>query len=103
VITHASPLFINMKSDIIDQPAHYTYSQYQSIDVIREWTKHSAEPFAVGAALKYICRAGAPPEARKGPELEDLLKARRMLEMAINAIAKEALPIGPPQSKDCHS
>lgn len=55
-------------SDFVNHPQHYRPGTYEAINVIREWGLN----FALGNAVKYICRAG-----RKDPskQIEDLEKA----------------------------
>ena len=118
-------------SDLIKKPAHYTYSEFEPRDIIPAWTEHSSEAWLVGAAIKYLCRSGAPLAVRKAPEVEDWKKAREVLNVAImraepdsaadsfesldraqddlneerQRLQEEAgIPaIGPPQGRDCGS
>ena len=54
--------------DPVTHPAHYTFGNYEVIDVINDWKLN----FNRGNAIKYIARAG-----KKNPdkEIEDLEKA----------------------------
>jgi hypothetical protein len=65
----------NDAPDIINHPAHYTHSAIEPIDVIEEW----GLGFHLGQVIKYLARAG-----RKGPRLEDLLKAQFYLNRAVD-------------------
>lgn len=59
---------IAVRNDLVSHPSHYRPGTYEAINVIREWRLN----FALGNAVKYICRAG-----RKDPnkQVEDLQKA----------------------------
>lgn len=70
-------------SDLIKEPAHYTYSEFEPRDIIPAWTENSSEAWLVGAAIKYLCRSGAPLAVRKAPEVDDWKKAREVLRVAI--------------------
>ena len=65
-----------VRNDLISHPEHYRPGVYEAINVIRAWELN----FAMGNALKYICRAG-----RKDPEteIEDLRKAIFYLQSQI--------------------
>ena len=65
-----------VRDDLISHPEHYRPGVYEAINVIRAWELN----FAMGNALKYICRAG-----RKNPEteIEDLRKAIFYLQSQI--------------------
>jgi len=65
-----------VRNDLICHPDHYRPGVYEAINVIRAWELN----FAMGNALKYICRAG-----RKDPEteIEDLRKAIFYLQSEI--------------------
>ena len=59
----------------VDHPAHYRADTgYEAIDVIEAW----GLGFALGNAVKYICRAGLKEDA-----VEDLEKARWYIEREI--------------------
>lgn len=59
--------------DAVRHPNHYTWLPgIECIDVARHF------PYCLGAAIKYIWRAG-----RKGDEIEDLEKAREYLAQEI--------------------
>ena len=64
-------------SDNIKHPAHYAYSKYEPVKVIRSWGLN----FNLGNVVKYVARAG-----RKGDKLEDLKKAKQYLDFEIEAI-----------------
>lgn len=59
-------------------PAHYDFDGVQVIDI----TRHLS--FPLGNVVKYVTRAG-----RKGDALEDLLKARKYLDWAIEDAENE--------------
>lgn len=63
------------KPDAVNHPAHYTRGGVEVIAAIEAW----GLDFHRGNAVKYIARAG-----HKGPELEDLQKARWYLDRAIS-------------------
>lgn len=68
-------------SERINHPAHYGGdTTYEAIKVIEAWTLG----FALGNAVKYICRAG-----KKTSELEDLKKAAWYLNRRIQQIESE--------------
>ena len=62
-------------SDIINSPAHYTHSEFETWDVIEAWRLN----YNLGCALKYLSRADY-----KGKRLEDLKKARAYLDREIS-------------------
>ena len=66
-----------MDHDPVHNPAHYTSdpSGIECIDVTE------SRSFCVGSALKYLWRAGM-----KGPELEDLRKARWYVDREIKRL-----------------
>ncbi len=66
--------------DLIHNPAHYCYSEYEPKDVIRAWGLN----FNLGNVIKYVVRAG-----RKDDILQELNKAKQYLEFEIEAIEKE--------------
>ena len=70
----AEPATAATVNDPVARPAHYTDhpSGVECIDVVQHY------PFCVGAAIKYLWRAG-----RKGDAVQDLLKARRMIDYEI--------------------
>lgn len=59
-------------------PEHYDFNGAQVIDI----TRHLG--FLEGNAIKYLARAG-----RKGDKLEDLLKAQKYIEWAIEDATNE--------------
>ena len=63
------------KNDMVEHPAHYTFSQYEVIDILQAWFPNDPLLWQV---TKYCARA-----AHKGKELEDLKKARFYLERRI--------------------
>jgi len=63
------------KDPLVDKPKHYTFSQYEVIEVLEAWFPSDPLLWQVG---KYISRAG-----RKGSRAEDLKKARFYLDRAI--------------------
>lgn len=65
--------------DPVENPAHYTFSDVEPIDVIEAWGLN----FHMGCILKYVCRAG-----RKGDKVEDLKKARWYLDREIQRLTE---------------
>lgn len=68
-------------ADVINRPAHYTFGKYEVIDVIEDWQLG----FHLGAAVKYIARAGRKDPTKK---LEDLEKAVWYLKRYIEKAGK---------------
>ena len=68
-----------MSQDNINHPQHYTShpSGVECIDIIERY------PFNIGNAIKYLWRAG-----RKGDAVEDLEKAKWMVEREIQRLKK---------------
>lgn len=64
--------------DAVDHPSHYTRGNIEVMDFIIDQGLN----FPLGSAVKYICRAGY-----KGDALEDLKKARKNLDFAIEALS----------------
>lgn len=65
-------------SETVNHPAHYGGDTvYEAIKVIKAW----GLGFALGNALKYICRA-----PHKGTQLEDLRKARWYIDWQIKEL-----------------
>lgn len=62
--------------ETVDHPSHYRPGTYEAINVIEAWELN----FALGSAVKYICRAGRKDGAN---EIEDLRKARWYLDREI--------------------
>jgi hypothetical protein len=62
-------------NDSVNHPAHYTFGNYEVIDVLEDWFGSDPLLWQVG---KYIARAG-----RKGSVLEDLQKAAWYLNRRI--------------------
>lgn len=76
------------ESDTVDHPDHYTQAKFETIEVIEEITKGYEDGFVsycVGNALKYLSRA---PFKHEEPT-EDLAKAKRYLEFALDHLTKE--------------
>jgi len=67
-ISDFSTTFTSEKIEQVNHPDHYRPGTYEAINVIKEWELN----FALGNAVKYICRAG-----RKNPKtlIQDLEKA----------------------------
>lgn len=65
----------------VDHPDHYggADNPYEAIKVIRAWG--FGVPFCLGNVIKYVSRAG-----KKGDQLEDLKKARKYLDFAIDEL-----------------
>ena len=68
--------------DPVTHPAHYTFGNYEVIDVINDWKLN----FNRGNAIKYIARAG-----KKNPdkEIEDLEKAVFYLQDEIKRLRND--------------
>lgn len=71
---------MSTKNDIISNPSHYCFSEYEPRKVIRSWGLN----FNLGNTVKYVARAG-----RKDDILQDLKKARQYLDFEIEAIEEE--------------
>jgi hypothetical protein len=72
--------------DMVNHPNHYTYGKFEVIEIIEEVTKAYDDAFmgyCIGNAQKYIARA-----PHKGTKKQDLEKARKYLEFAIDHLAK---------------
>jgi len=69
------------ENDSINHPAYYCRYRVEVIDLI------DSMPFCRGAAIKYIARAGykepGPAQTQGEKELEDLRKARWMIDREI--------------------
>jgi hypothetical protein len=75
--------------DNVNQPNHYTQSNFETIEVIEEITAGYSDGFvaySVGNALKYLARA---PFKHDDGGSEDLRKAAKYLEFAIKRIETE--------------
>ena len=66
--------------DLIHNPSHYTYSKYESIDVIKEWKLD----FDLGNVVKYIARCD-----HKGNKIQDLNKALEYLQHEIRGLEEK--------------
>lgn len=66
--------------DTVNHPPHYTFGQYEVIDVIEDWELD----YHRGNAVKYIARA-----KHKGNEIQDLQKAVWYLNRAIEKAQKK--------------
>lgn len=62
-------------------PAHYPAGAYEVWNVIEAW----GLGFNLGNVLKYVARAG-----KKGPALDDLIKARNYLNRQIDLESEKA-------------
>jgi hypothetical protein len=67
-----------MMDDAVNHPKHYTFGQYEVLDVLMDWFADDPLLWQVG---KYIARA-----KHKGQELEDLRKARFYLDKRIQKL-----------------
>ena len=67
-------------NEAVAHPAHYAYSKYEPVHVIREWGLN----FNLGNVVKYVARAG-----RKDDILQDLKKARQYIDFEIEALENE--------------
>lgn len=65
------------KPDAISSPSHYTYSGFETWDVIAAW----GLGYNLGNVVKYISRAD-----HKGKRLEDLQKAKAYLDREIKSL-----------------
>jgi hypothetical protein len=70
-----------MTADAVNHPKHYTFGQYEVLDVLMDWFADDPLLWQVG---KYIARA-----KHKGQELEDLQKARFYLDKRIQKAERE--------------
>ena len=61
--------------DMVNSPQHYTFGQYEVLDVIEDWEL----PFHLANVIKYIARA-----KHKGNEIQDLLKAQFYLNRYVD-------------------
>ncbi len=66
---------VEVVSDSVNKPKHYTTGKYEVIDVIEDWDLN----FRLANAIKYIAR-----HKHKGKPLEDLKKALWYLEREID-------------------
>lgn len=81
---------MNQKNEAVKQPSHYTQGKFETIEVIEEITNGYSNGFVaynIGNVLKYIARA---PHKHETP-LEDLRKAERYLQYAIENLKLEEL------------
>ena len=67
-----------MKEDIVNNPSHYTYSNFETIDVLEAWFPDDPLLWQVG---KYISRS-----KHKGNEIQDLEKAEFYLKRKIKKL-----------------
>lgn len=65
------------RTDVVNQPPHYTFGSVEVIDALEAWDLG----FHAGNVVKYVARA-----KHKGNELQDLKKARWYLERLIAQI-----------------
>jgi len=78
----------NADADNVDKPAHYTQGGVETIDYIAQVTGGYTDGFVahcVGTTIKYVSRA---PYKHESPA-EDLRKARRYLDFAIERLEDE--------------
>jgi len=76
------------RADVVDKPAHYTQGGVETIDYIAQVAGGYADGFVahcVGTTIKYVSRA---PYKHESPA-EDLRKARRYLDFAIERLEGE--------------
>ncbi len=76
-------------NDVVNHPNHYTTGKFEVIEIIEQVTKGYKDPYVgylVGNTQKYIARA---PYKHETP-LEDLRKAVKYLEFAIEHLEKQA-------------
>lgn len=75
------------KDTTVHHPNHYTNGKFETIEVIEEIVKNYSDPhvgYCVGNTQKYIARA---PFKHDSP-LEDLKKARKYLDFAIDRLER---------------
>lgn len=75
-------------SNNVNHPNHYKQGKFETIEIIEQITKGYKNPYVaycVGNTVKYVSRA---PYKHESP-LEDLKKAAKYLEFAIEALEKE--------------
>lgn len=86
VAAPAAPLLANPptpSAETVNHPQHYGGDgAYECIRVIQAW----GVSFEIGSVLKYVCRAGKKPGAKR---LEDLRKAKRYIEFEIERVENE--------------
>ncbi len=66
--------------DTVNHPDHYTWSKFETIDVIEEWELG----YHLGNAVKYISRA-----EHKDDQLEDLKKAKWYLDRRVAQLERQ--------------
>lgn len=77
-----------MTNDVVNHPTHYTQGRFEVIEIIEQTVAGYDDPFVahcVGTATKYVNRA---PFKHESP-LEDLRKAAKYIEFAIDHLAKQ--------------
>jgi hypothetical protein len=77
-----------MTNDVVNHPTHYTQGRFEVIEIIEQTVSGYNNPFVahcIGTATKYLNRA---PFKHESP-LEDLRKAAKYIEFAIERLAKE--------------
>lgn len=67
--------------DNVNHPSHYTFGKFEVIDVLEDWFPDKPLLFNAG---KYLARA-----FHKGKPLEDLKKARWMIDRQIKHLEEE--------------
>jgi hypothetical protein len=72
-----------LTDDVVSHPSHYTDGKIEVIDFIRD----KKLDFCRGNIVKYVARAGKKGD--KAKELEDLKKARRYCDLAIEMLEAE--------------
>jgi len=78
-----------VQPDMVEKPPHYNAGRFEVIEIIAEVTKGYDDSFVsynVGNTQKYIARA-----PYKGKLVEDLKKAKRYLEYAVEHIEKRGV------------
>ena len=68
-------------SDSVNKPAHYNAGEVETIDGIKAALGEGFADYCKGNVIKYVWRCG-----KKGDAVEDLRKARKYLEWAIEAM-----------------
>jgi hypothetical protein len=78
ILTAGDKIGGRIVDDAVTHPQHYTFGQYEVLDILMDWFADDPLLWQVG---KYIARA-----KHKGCELEDLLKARFYLDKRIQKL-----------------
>ena len=74
---HPRPEDLRVQPEMVSHPAHYNHGEYETIDVIEDWSLG----FHCGNAIKYISR-----HKHKGSTVRDIEKAIWYLERYLDTI-----------------